>query len=80
MVASPWDSGIIDHMINDKGQKMDNSWDEVTVRDLIKFLENLPGSMPVEMAMNQEDQNAVCMGDLHVVARGDGTSYVLIGE
>ena len=67
-------------MINDKGQKMDNSWDVVTVRDLIKFLENLPGSMPVEMAMNQEYQNPVCMGDLHVVPRGDGTSYVLIGD
>jgi hypothetical protein len=67
-------------MINDKGQKMDNSWDVVTVRDLMKFLENLPGSMPVEMAMNQEYQNEVCMGDLRVVPRGDGTSYVLIGE
>jgi hypothetical protein len=59
---------------------MDNSWDVVTVRDLMKFLENLPGSMPVEMAMNQEYQNEVCMGDLRVVPRGDGTSYVLIGE
>lgn len=59
---------------------VDNSWDVVTVRDLIKFLENLPGSMPVEMAMNQEYQSTVCMGDLHVVAKGDGTSYVLIGE
>jgi hypothetical protein len=50
---------------------------QLTVADLIRILQALPNQNAlVEMAMNQEYQNAVCAEDIHVWDEG----LVIIGE